>query len=55
MKNKMPNRPVHFEIHADDPKRAMKFYTDVFGWKFEQWNPPSPEATEGHSKTSIGW
>ena len=23
-------RPVHFEIHADDPQRAIAFYTDVF-------------------------
>jgi uncharacterized protein len=30
-------RPIHFEIHADDPERAVKFYTDVFGWKFERW------------------
>jgi predicted enzyme related to lactoylglutathione lyase len=25
-------RPVHFEIHADDPERAVEFYTGVFGW-----------------------
>ena len=23
---------VHFEIPADDPKRASKFYQDAFGW-----------------------
>jgi predicted enzyme related to lactoylglutathione lyase len=23
---------VHFEIHADDPERAVRFYTGVFGW-----------------------
>ncbi|MFQ5564005.1 MAG: VOC family protein [Parvularculaceae bacterium] len=28
-------RPTHFEIHADDPERAIKFYTDVFGWTFD--------------------
>jgi predicted enzyme related to lactoylglutathione lyase len=26
-------RVVHFEIHASDPPRLVKFYTDVFGWK----------------------
>lgn len=31
------NRVVHFEIQADNPERAAKFYTNVFGWKFEQW------------------
>ena len=30
-------RPVHFEIHADDPQRAIAFYTDVFGWTVNQW------------------
>jgi uncharacterized protein len=24
---------VHFEIPADNPDRAQKFYTGVFGWK----------------------
>ena len=30
-------RPIHFEIHAADPQRAIAFYTALFGWKFEQW------------------
>ena len=30
-------RVVHFEIHADDPQRAMDFYTKIFGWKFTKW------------------
>jgi len=30
-------RPVHFEIHADDPERAMSFYRELFGWKFDGW------------------
>ena len=29
-------RPVHFEIHASDPERAITFYTTVFGWTFER-------------------
>ncbi len=31
------NRVVHFEIQAEDPLRAAKFYTDVFGWTFQKW------------------
>ncbi len=31
------NRIVHFEIQADEPERAAKFYADVFGWKIEKW------------------
>ena len=30
-------RPVHFEIPADDAKRASKFFADVFGWTFQAW------------------
>lgn len=30
-------RVSHFEIHADDPQRAIKFYSAVFGWEFNQW------------------
>ncbi|TNC21917.1 VOC family protein [Amycolatopsis alkalitolerans] len=30
-------RPVHFEIHASDPERAITFYTAVFDWSFERW------------------
>ena len=35
----MPNRPVHFEIYAEDPQRAMKFYEKAFGWKFQKFAP----------------
>ena len=34
-------RPVHFEIHADDVQRAVKFYGDLFGWKIENWGGPA--------------
>ena len=31
------NRVIHFDIYADDPARAEKFYSDAFGWKFKKW------------------
>lgn len=31
-------RVVHFEIQADDPERAMRFYRDVFGWEFQDYS-----------------
>lgn len=31
------NRVVHFEIQAEDPKRASAFYITVFGWDIQQW------------------
>jgi len=33
-------RVIHFEIAIDDPKRAVHFYTTVFGWKIEKWQGP---------------
>jgi uncharacterized protein len=33
-------RPIHFDLTVDNPERAMKFYKDIFGWKFENWNGP---------------
>lgn len=27
-------RVVHFEVHADQPQRAMRFYGSVFEWEF---------------------
>ena len=33
-------RVVHFEIEAENPERAAKFYTKVFGWKIEKWDGP---------------
>lgn len=28
-------RIVHFEVHAANPERAVKFYESVFDWKFQ--------------------
>lgn len=34
-------RVVHFEINADDPERAGKFYEKVFGWNINRWEGPT--------------
>lgn len=36
----------HFEIHATDPARARKFYSGLFGWRFD----PLPNVEEGAEK-----
>ncbi len=36
------SRPVHFEIPAVDPERAIAFYSAVFGWTFHKWDGPAP-------------
>ena len=33
-------RPMHFEIPADQPDRAIQFYQKLFGWKFQKWDGP---------------
>ena len=33
-------RPIHFELPADDPDRAAKFYSETFGWKIKKWDGP---------------
>ena len=35
-------RVVHFEIHAEQPERAVCFYSSLFGWEFKKWDGPMP-------------
>lgn len=37
------NRIVHFEIPANQPEALTKFYTELFGWKFQKAPLPGPE------------
>ena len=48
---------MHFEIPADDPERLSKFYSKVFGWKFEKAPMPGMDywlITTGPRRTSVG-
>jgi predicted enzyme related to lactoylglutathione lyase len=47
-------RVIHFEIHADDPERAVKFYEKTFGWKIKKWEGPADYwlVTTGEDKES---
>jgi uncharacterized protein len=31
---------VHFEIPADDPERAQKFYRELFNWQIDKYSGP---------------
>jgi predicted enzyme related to lactoylglutathione lyase len=33
----MDHTIVHFEIPADDPERAARFYRELFGWTVQKW------------------
>jgi hypothetical protein len=37
------NRPVHFEIPANDPERVNAFYAGLFGWTFNRSGVEGPE------------
>ena len=32
------NRPIHFEICADEPARLAEFYQTVLGWEIATWD-----------------
>ena len=34
------SRVIHFEIHADDPQRAVTFYRDIFDWQINKFGGP---------------
>ena len=44
-----------FDIPADDPQRAQKFYQEVFDWKFDKWDGPMDYwmATTGTEEPGI--
>jgi predicted enzyme related to lactoylglutathione lyase len=33
-------KPIHFDLSADQPDRAVTFYRKVFDWKIEKWEGP---------------
>ena len=35
-------RVIHFEVHAEQPERAIRFYKELFGWEFKKWEGPQP-------------
>jgi len=48
----MSNRVVHFEIPCDDPEKTMKFFSEAFGWTFQQFgNVEYWSATTGDEKS----
>jgi hypothetical protein len=41
-------------MSAGDPKRAMKFYEKVFGWKFQKWGEQEYWLAETGEKAEPG-
>ncbi len=36
------SRIIHFEVPADNPERAQKFYSQALGWEFTAFGGPMP-------------
>jgi uncharacterized protein len=36
----MEGQLVHFELPAEDARRAKEFWKSLFGWKFREWTGP---------------
>ncbi len=34
------HRPIHFEFHSADTAKTRKFFSNAFGWKFQDWEGP---------------
>ncbi len=50
---------VHFDVAADDPERAKKFYASLFGWKYTlvpefQYNLIATEGVDGSPGVAGG-
>jgi uncharacterized protein len=45
----MAGKLVHFEVPAQDASRALGFYQDLFGWKFQEY----PGAPGGYHMTQF--
>ena len=37
----MANLVVHFEIHASEPQKLIDFYSNLLGWKFQDYGAAS--------------
>ena len=50
----MSNRVKHFEIPSANPEVTMKFFTKVFGWKFQQFGKQEYWLANTGDETSPG-
>ncbi len=50
----MSNRPIHFEVQADDASRAKEFYENALGWQIEKTSMPGVGMDYWTVKTGEG-
>ncbi|HPR41713.1 MAG TPA: VOC family protein [Candidatus Methanofastidiosa archaeon] len=44
---------VHFDLPAEDLERAAKFYSEIFGWRFEKLSMDYYFITQGDSEGAL--
>jgi predicted enzyme related to lactoylglutathione lyase len=49
----MDHTIVHFEIPADDPERAARFYRELFGWQISRFAGTAPGGMEYWSVQTV--
>ena len=48
-------RPIHFEIQAADPKRAIAFYSALFGWVVQQMGRSTGLLADQDGREGTRW
>ena len=52
-------RPIHFEIPADDPARAIAFYSEALGWQAQKFDGMEywlvRTGAEGERRALVHW
>ena len=49
----MPNPIVHWELNADDAKKAKEFYGKLFDWHLDSNNPMDYGMVDTHTERGI--
>lgn len=47
------NKVVHFEIPVDNIERAKKFYSEIFGWRLQDWPMGNGAVYTGATTTEV--
>jgi predicted enzyme related to lactoylglutathione lyase len=42
----MGNPVVHFEVSGEDPQKLRDYYSQLFGWEFDNNSPVAPSVSE---------
>lgn len=48
------SRVVHFEIPSDDPNRLKEFFTNTFGWSFQEYGDENYQFALTGDKSGMG-